>query len=99
MFSISKIDFYHRNTNIQLSQAIFILCSVKILFILLRAQLKQLDDSLFSLANESFNRFFLIEKIKELLLRADIDVSNFSGYSLYKETIISATVYDISKKE
>ena len=33
---ISKIDLYHRDTNIQFSQVIFILCSVKAFFILLQ---------------------------------------------------------------
>jgi integrase len=95
----SKTDPYRRGTNIQLSQAISILCPVRALSTLLRAQPKQPDDPLFSLADGPFNRSFLIGKIKELLLRAGIDASNFSGHSLRKGAAVSAAACGISKEE
>ena len=88
----SQRSIYITKMQIFNSQAICILCLVRVLFILLRAQLKQPDDSLFSFTNGSFNRSFLIGKIKELLFQADIDASNFSGHVMQRNNHFSSSI-------
>ena len=54
---------------------------------------------LFSRVIGSFNRQYLIDRVKELLLRAGISTTGFSCHSLRKGAAVSAAVNGISRKE
>ena len=98
IFSFFKTDSYDKDTAIHLFQANFALCFVQAFIILFCNQFKLLNDSLFSRIIDSFNRVYIIEKIKELLLRSGISNINFSDHSLRKETIVTMIANDISKE-
>ena len=78
----SKTDSYDKDTAIYLSQTNSILYSVQVLIILFCKQFKLFNDLLFSRILGSFNRIYVVDKIKELLLRAGISNSNFFDHSL-----------------
>lgn len=94
----SKTDPYGKGTAIHLSQANSALCPVHALTILFRTQPKLPNDPLFSRTLGSFNRTYIVDKIKELLLRAGISNSNFSGHSLRKGAAVTAAANGISKE-
>src|SRR5438552_18540155 len=54
---------------------------------------------LFSRTIGSFNRQYLVDKVKELLLRAGIATTGFSGHSLRKGAAVSAAANGISREE
>jgi len=54
---------------------------------------------LFSRIIGSFNRQYLIDRVKELLLRAGISTTGFSGHSLRKGAAVSAAANGISREE
>ena len=95
----SKTDPYHHGTPIHLSQAASVLCPVRALVRLFHVHYKQPDDPLFSRTFGPFSRSYLINKIKELLLQAGINPSNFSGHSLRKGAAVSAAARGLSKDE
>ena len=99
MLPASKTDPYRKGTAIQLAQSNSPLCPVRALTILFRHQPKQPTEPLFSRKYGSFNRLYVIEKIKELLLRAGISTAHFSGHSLSKGAAVSAVANGISKDD
>jgi hypothetical protein len=92
---VSKTDPYRKGTPIYLSQSPSILCPVKALTTLFQAHPKQPDDPLFSHTFGPFSRTYLITTIKDLLFRAGIDASNFSGHSLRKGAAVAAAAWGI----
>ena len=56
------------------------------------------NDFLFSHILDPLNRVYVVDKIKELLLRAGINNSNFSGHSLRKGAAVTAAANGISKE-
>ena len=94
----SKTDPYGKGTAIHLSQANSTLCPVQALTTLFCKQSKLPNDPLFSRTLSSFNRAYIVDKIKELLLRAGISNSNFSGHSLRKGAAVTAAANGISKE-
>jgi len=56
------------------------------------------NDPLFSRTIGSFNRAYIVDKIKELLLRSGISNANFSGHSLRKGAAVTAAANGISKE-
>ena len=94
----SKTDPYRRDTPIQLSQSSSLLCPVRALSTLFRTQPGSPDNPLFSRMFGSFIRSYVIDKVKELLLRAGINSANFSGHSFRKGAAVSAAARGISKE-
>jgi integrase len=96
----SKTDPYRKGTPIHLSQSKFSpLCPVRALSTLLQTHPGQSDDPLFSRTAGPFNRAFLVDQIKELLLRAGIDPSHYSGHSLRKGAAVSAAARNIARDD
>jgi hypothetical protein len=94
----SKTDPYGKGTAIHLSQANSAICPVQALTTLFRNQPKLPNDPLFSRTIGSFNRTYIVENIKELLLRSGISNANFSGHSLRKGAAVTAAANGISKE-
>ena len=94
----SKTDPYGKGTAIHLSQANSTLCPVQALTTLFCKQPKLPNDPLFSRTLGPFNRAYVVDKIKELLLQVGISNANFSGHSLQKGVSVTAAANGISKE-
>lgn len=94
----SKTDPYRKGIPIHLSQSSSSLCPIRALSTLFHTQPRRPDDPLFSRAFGSFSRTYIIDKVKELLLRAGLNPANFSDHSFQKGAAVSAAVRGISKE-
>src|SRR5204863_5786682 len=82
---------------IHLAQTTSPLCPVKTLTRLFQEYPRQRGEPLFTRTVGPFNRHYIIDKIKELLLQAGISTFGFSGHSIRKGAAVSAAANGISK--
>ena len=100
MLPASKTDPYRKGTAIQLASTESPLCPVKALVKLFQNQPKQPTAPLFSRSHgRAFNRAYVIDQIKEMLLRSGISAVHFSGHSIRKSAAVSAAAQGISKED
>ena len=96
----SKTNQYRKGTAIQLAPTHSPICPVKALRTLFQREPKQLNEPFFSRSRgQAFNRGYVINQIKELLLRAGISASHFSGHSIRKGAAVSAAAKGLSKED
>jgi hypothetical protein len=96
----SKADPFRKGIAIQLaSSPTSQLCPVRALRQLYTLFPRDPSHPLFSRSLGPFSRKYLVDKIKELLLRAGISTLGFSGHSLRKGAAVSAAANGLSKDD
>ena len=96
----SKTDPFHRGVSILLAASPSSpLCPVRALRDLFTRFPRNPSYPLFSRTFGPFSRQYLVEKIKEMLLRAGIPTAGFSGHSLRKGAAVSAAANGISRDD
>jgi integrase len=96
----SKTDPFHRGVSIILAGCPSSpICPVRSLRALFTLFPRNPSNPLFSRTLGPFNRQYLVEKIKEMLLRAAIPSAGFSGHSLRKGAAVSAAANGLSRDE
>jgi hypothetical protein len=96
----SKTDPFHRGVSIILAGSPSSpICPVRSLRALFTRFPRNSSHPLFSRTSGPFNRQYLVEKIKEMLLRAAISTVGFSGHSLRKGAAVSAAANGLSRDE
>jgi hypothetical protein len=96
----SKTDPFRKGTAIQLaSSPSSSICPVNALRHLFNRFPRDPSHPLFSRTFGPFNRQYVVDKVKELLLRAGITTVGFSGHSLRKGAAVSAAANGISKDD
>jgi len=94
----SKTDPFRNGVVIHLAQTTSPLCPVKALTRLFQEYPRQKSEPLFTRTIGSFNRVYIVDKIKELLLQAGISTFGFSGHSIRKGAAVTAAANGISKE-
>jgi len=96
----SKTDPFKRGVAIQLASCPNSpLCPISALRQLYSRFPRENSHPLFSRALGPFNRQYLIERVKELLLQTGIAMTGFSGHSLRKGAAVSAAAIGISRED
>ena len=96
----SKTDPFHNGVSILLAASPSSpLCPVRALWNLVTRFPRDPCHPLFSRAFGPFSRRYLVDKIKEMLLRAGIPTADFSGHSLRKGAAVSAAANGISRDD
>ena len=100
--SSSKTNSYHRDTIISLAFSLNLssLCSITTFHHLFSLYPRSSTHSFFScLYDQSFNKQFLIAKIREFLLHVDISSFGFSNHFIRRNAAIIVTLNDIFRDD
>ena len=95
----SKTDPFGRGVAIQLALSTSPLCPVSALRNLYSRFPRDQAQPLFSRTVGPFNRQYFVDKVRELLLRAGIATTGYSGHSLRKGAAVSAAAIGISRED
>jgi hypothetical protein len=96
---VSKTDPFRKDIIIELASTPSPLCPVRALRELYAKQPYPTTNPLFSRSfGQSFNKQYIVNKVRELLLRAGISTLGFSGHSIRKGAAVSAAAKGISKE-